>query len=207
MIDFIGKSVILWDFDGVILDSMLVREYGFKKVLEKYPQEQVEELLNFHKENGGLSRYVKFRYFFEEIRNEDLKKEKLKALTERYSEIMRAKLVSQKNLIPESVDFIKENYLDYKMHIVSGSDGEELRFLCNRLGIDKYFETINGSPTPKIELVANLVTKYNYKPKKLCLIGDSQNDYEAAKKNHIDFYGYNNPSLKGLGSHYINALI
>lgn len=207
MINFIGKSVVLWDFDGVILDSMPVREYGFRKVLEKYPQEQVEELLNFHKENGGLSRYVKFRYFFEEIRNEDLKEEQLKSLTERYSEIMRAKLVSQKNLIPESVDFIKENYLDYTMHIVSGSDGEELRFLCNRLGIDKYFETINGSPTPKIELVANLVTKYSYKPKELCLIGDSKNDYEAAKENHIDFYGYNNPSLKGLGNQYINAFI
>ncbi|WP_037321029.1 HAD family hydrolase [Salegentibacter sp. Hel_I_6] len=205
MIGFIGKSVILWDFDGVILDSMPVREYGFKKVLEKYPQEQVEELLNYHNKNGGLSRYVKFRYFFEQIRKEELKDGQLKTFTDYYSEIMRERLVSKKNLISESLEFIKRNLEKYNMHIVSGSDREELRFLCNSLGISEYFKTISGSPTPKIELVADLLIKYNYNLKEVCLIGDSKNDFEAARQNKIDFYGYNNTALRGLGTKYIKA--
>lgn len=203
MKDFIGKTVILWDFDGVILDSMPVREYGFKKVLEEYPQEQVEELLNFHKENGGLSRYVKFRYFFEEIRGESLSEEELSRLANSYSEIMREKLCESENLISETVNYIKKNQHSFTMHIVSGSDGNELRYLCNQLNITQYFKTIEGSPTPKIQLIGNLIQKFNYAPKELCLIGDSKNDFEAAEANNIDFFGYNNRSLKGKGKNYL----
>lgn len=63
---------IIWDFDGVIVESNHIREKGFRKVLESFPENQVEELLVFHNNNGGLSRYVKFRYFFENIRKEEI---------------------------------------------------------------------------------------------------------------------------------------
>ena len=33
------------------------------------------------------------------------------------------------------------------------------------------------------------------------MIGDSINDYEAAKSNNIKFYGYNNDDLKSLDSY------
>ena len=203
MIDFIDKSVILWDFDGVILDSMPTRGYGFKKVLEDYPDNEVEKLLVFHKENGGLSRYVKFRYFFEEVRDDSLSEEKLSRLANSYSEIMRERLCESENLISEAVNYIKKNQHSFTMHIVSGSDGNELRYLCNQLNISQYFKTIEGSPTPKIKLIGNLIQKFNYTPKELCLIGDSKNDLEAAEANKIDFFGYNNRSLKGKGKNYI----
>lgn len=207
MISFIDKSVILWDFDGVILDSIQVREFGFKKVLENYLKYEVKKLLTFHEENGGLSRYVKFRYFFENIRNEELSEKKLKEFTQAYSEIMRNELTSKENLISETVKFIRDNQRKYTMHIVSGSDGEELRYLCDCLNISAYFESISGSPTPKIDLVGDLIKKYNYIPKNLCLIGDSENDLEAAELNKIDFFGFNNPSLKEKGKGYINSFI
>ncbi len=56
---------ILWDFDGVILDSMPIREYGFRKIFENYDISLVDKLINYHKRNGGLSRYVKIKYFYE----------------------------------------------------------------------------------------------------------------------------------------------
>ncbi|MGM0933349.1 MAG: HAD family hydrolase [Bacteroidota bacterium] len=205
MIDLRGKSVILWDFDGVILDSMPVREYGFKKVLEKFPKEDIEKLLEFHRENGGLSRYVKFRYFFEEIRGENLREKDLKLLTDNYSEIMRAHLGSREFLISETIDFIEANQNDYRMHIVSGSDGKELRFLCKRLKINQFFETIEGSPTSKPELVKNILKKNHYSKKETCLIGDSVNDYDAAETNGIDFLAYNNKFLKKKGLTYIKS--
>ena len=58
---------ILFDFDGVILDSMPIREYGFRKIFENYDVALVEKLLVYHNQNGGLSRYVKIRYFFEKL--------------------------------------------------------------------------------------------------------------------------------------------
>ena len=58
---------ILFDFDGVILDSMPTRNYGFKKIFEKFDDNLVDIFLIYHNKNGGLSRYVKIKYFYNEL--------------------------------------------------------------------------------------------------------------------------------------------
>ena len=60
-------KTILWDFDGVILDSMATRDWGFKEIFKDFTEAQVSRLLEYHRINGGLSRYVKIRYFYETI--------------------------------------------------------------------------------------------------------------------------------------------
>ena len=187
---------ILFDFDGVILDSMPVREYGFRKIFENHKKELVEELIVYHKQNGGLSRYNKIRYFYEKILNESISDDSVNELGEKFSIIMREELVHKKYLIKETVDFIASNYRNYILHIVSGSDGKELNFLCEKLELSKYFVSISGSPTPKVDLVKNLLANEQYCLDEYVLIGDSMNDYEAAIDNNIEFYGFNNSELK-----------
>lgn len=205
MKDFTGKKNILWDFDGVLINSQSVREEGFIRVLSDYPEKEIRQLLEYHRENGGLSRYVKFRYFFENIRQEAISEKKVLEMASQFSEIMRKKLVDQEVIIEDSHRFVRENYRSYVMHIISGSDQEELRFLCAKLELTKYFRTIEGSPTPKIQLVANLMNNFNHRPSETVLIGDSINDYEAAAKNDVEFYGYNNPSLREKGTNYLTS--
>lgn len=199
------KKVIFWDFDGVIMDSMSVRNKGFELVLKEFPKEQVELLMQFHLKNGGLSRYVKFRYFFEEIRREKVSEEEVKEWAQKFSQIMRKKLLQSALLIGDSLNFIKENYKKFNMHIVSGSDGIELRYLCENLDISSYFISIQGSPVPKKELVHSLLIKHGYKADDTILIGDSINDYEAAEENNVAFCGYNNEQLKKLKTYYIKS--
>lgn len=197
---------ILWDFDGVILDSSEIRDAGFSHCLQEFPKQEVEILMNFHRGNGGLSRYVKFRYFFEEIRKEEVSKETIKAYAERFSEYMRSRLIDKNLLIEDSTIFLKENYLNYNMHIVSGSDQQELRFLCKELNIQHFFKCIHGSPTPKIKLVESILEKNEYLPNETLLIGDSINDFEAAYQNDISFAGYNNLDLQNVGSFYFHSI-
>lgn len=204
MKELLNKGVILWDFDGVILDSMDIREYGFRKVLSDFPKDEVDKLIKFHRENGGLSRYVKFGYFLEKIRNEE-KEKKIKKWAEAYSVIMKRNLISEERLIKEVISFIHRHYQNYKMHIVSGSDGAELRYIANELRIAHYFRSIAGSPTPKSELIREIIESHSYAKEKTCLIGDSINDFEAARENNIDFFGYNNEKLKEKGTSYITS--
>mgnify|MGYP003131795967 CR=1 FL=1 len=206
MISLKNKKNIFWDFDGVLMDSMPVRNKGFELVLKDYPEEQVQELMAFHLKNGGLSRYVKFRYFFEEIRKETISEDEVSIWASKFSEIMRENLVNENLIIQDSFQFVKNNYQRYQMHIVSGSDQEELRYLCKKLNIATFFNSIYGSPTPKIVLVENLLKNNQYKKEESILIGDSINDYEAAKNNNIEFFGYNNPDLKGIETKYIESL-
>jgi phosphoglycolate phosphatase-like HAD superfamily hydrolase len=81
------------------------------------------------------------------------------------------------------------------MHIVSGSDQSELRYLCKEMGIDIFFKSIHGSPTTKNTLVKEVIESNGYSKTEIALIGDSYNDYEAAKVNDISFFGYNNTML------------
>lgn len=205
MINFSKYKVILWDFDGVIMDSMPVRDKGFEMVLSAYPQEQVDELMQFHRRNGGLSRYVKFRYFFEDIRNEAVTDEQVNKLAQTFSEIMRRELLNKDLLIQDAVTFIEGNRDNFQMHVVSGSDEQELNFICKELGLHKNFISMHGSPTAKKELIKIIIEKEKYKNAEMALIGDSMNDYQAADSSSIDFFGYNSPLLRSIGKGYIES--
>jgi phosphoglycolate phosphatase-like HAD superfamily hydrolase len=201
MINFSRYNCILWDFDGVLMDSMAIREQGFQTVLSGYPPEEVMLLLEYHRKNGGLSRYVKFRYFFEVIRKETVLEPRILELAGVFSKVMMESLINPALLINDSLSFVRQYYQQIPMHIVSGSDGEELNEICRQMQISSYFKTIAGSPTMKKDLIADILGLYGYKS--VILIGDSLNDFEAAQSNNIDFVGFNNTALRDLGLPYI----
>ena len=192
---------ILWDFDGVILDSMPIRDFGFREIFKTYSKDLVEKFITYHRTNGGLSRFHKIKYFYNELLGQDISEEKIQEYASRFTTIMKEELTNPKYLINESVEFIKQNHENYRFHIVSGSEHHELNYLCEKLGLAECFLSINGSPTPKNELVKNLFEKEQYKKEETILIGDSINDYEAADVNGITFYGYNNEKIKELDSY------
>lgn len=198
-------KIIFWDFDGVLMDSNSIRDLGFERVLSNYPRQFVQELMDFHRANGGLSRYVKFRYFFENILKQDVSETEIQVLAKEFSIIMKSLLLNPQLLIEDSMNFVKSQCdKGVKMHIVSGSDQEELRFLCRELEIDKYFISIHGSPTPKKVLVKELIDLNEYNKLDIAFIGDSVNDLEAAKLNGINFFGYNNMSLSNLPKYILS---
>ena len=189
-------STVFWDFDGVLLRSNQVRDQGFAQVLASYPEDQVEQLMTYHRRNGGLSRYVKFRYFYEEVLGESLSEAKLLQLCDAFSGIMRDLLPNRELLITENIDRLRAAADRLDMYIVSGSDQTELRYLCGELGIADYFLGIYGSPIRKIDLVANVLATKKYAKESCVLIGDSINDLEAARHNGISFIGYDDASLE-----------
>lgn len=195
---------ILFDFDGVILDSVPIRDYGFREVFKEFDNKLVKKLIKFHELNGGLSRYVKIRYFYNEVLGKEVSELEVQRYASSFSSIMRKELIQKKYLIKKTLKFISDNYKNYNLHIVSGSDEKELKFLCGELEITRYFCSINGSPIHKNELVKRVMVNNGYLPNETILIGDSVNDYEAAKYQRIDFYGFNNAKLKKYSSHYLD---
>lgn len=200
-------KTIIFDFDGVIIDSMEVRDYGFRKIFENYPKAKVEELIKYHRVNGGLSRFNKIKYFHENILNSSIDEIEVVNYANKFSLIMREELIKEKYLIKEWIKFIEENKDKFHMHIASGSEEKELIYLCESLGISKYFKSIHGSPTYKNDLVKQIILNNNYNKENVVIIGDSINDYEAAKVNGIKFIGYNNEELKSLEEVYLENVI
>lgn len=196
---------IIFDFDGVIIDSMKIREDGFREIFKVYPKEYVDKLIEYHNINGGLSRFNKIEYFYDSILKKEISQEQIKNYADEFSDIMRKYLVNKNNLIDDCVAFIHNNYNIYSLHIASGSEHNELNYLCKELDINKYFKSIVGSPTTKTEIVCDIIENNNYKKEETILIGDSINDYEAAKSNNIRFFAYNNKELEKVSDYYIDS--
>jgi len=196
---------IIWDFDGVIIDSQAIKDYGFTTIFEGHPPGKIDAFLAFHHANGGMTRFVKIRYFFEQLLQQPITEEEVQLLARRFSEITTQLLIKPELLIADSLDFIRQYHTQYRMHIVSASEEQELRLVARTQGIDQYFVSIQGSPTVKKENVQKVLAANQYVLADTCLVGDAINDYEAATLNGIDFYGYNQPKLKGKGAGYIES--
>lgn len=194
-------KTILWDFDGVILNSMKIKGDGFIELFKECNARDLKELEKYHYAHGGVSRFEKIQYFYNEILKKDISQKKILKLAEQFANIIEKKIFDKKNLIQESLLFIQKNYQKYNFHIVSGAEEKELNHLCKEFEIDKYFLSIHGSPTKKSILIKNIVQKYDYNMGETIMIGDAITDYDAALKNHIQFYGYNNSALKKYGNY------
>ena len=103
-------KTVLWDFDGVILDSMKVRDWGFEEIFKDFDKELIDKLLAYHRKNGGLSRYVKIRYFYEELLGKSITEQGVLEYAQKFSVLMRKELTNPKNLILDVVEFIKNNH-------------------------------------------------------------------------------------------------
>jgi phosphoglycolate phosphatase-like HAD superfamily hydrolase len=179
---------IIFDFDGVLVESNEIRFNGFRKLFKDYSEEQVEKLVCYAKANGGVSRYKKIEYFFEVIRQEPISDESVNLLAAQFSKLVEQDVVEAKS-VAGSLEFLEEYSCLFDFAIVSGSDQMELRRICEKRKIDRFFKTILGSPTEKKENIATLLSELSWSPEKSLYVGDSNNDLDSARANNLDFVG------------------
>ena len=90
---------LIFDFDGVLVESNDIRIEGYRLLFQDYPENEVSQLMPYVKGNGGISRYVKIKYFFEVIRRESLEIEDLQSWANRYSKLVKEKIIHAESVI------------------------------------------------------------------------------------------------------------
>ena len=181
---------IIFDFDGVLAETNNIRFNGFVKLFKDFSKEKLDHFIDYIRYNGGLSRYKKIQYFFNKILQKPVSDDAILEWAERYSRLVKESVIKAKP-VEGSLDFL-ENYASrFEFSIVSGSDQEELRSVCSARKIKHYFVEIMGSPPEKDINIANLLIGKHWKRETCLYVGDSINDYDAARKNGIDFIGRN----------------
>ena len=175
----------IFDCDGVILDSNSIKTESFYEVALPYGKSHAEDLVSYHKQFGGVSRFKKFEYFFEDILGRVEYQKEFEEVATHFGEIALKKLLDCP-LTEGLISFLE--YISNTEHkvVVSGGWQKELRCVFNKRRLDRYFDNIYGCPDSKIEILQRKMNQGSLLLPAI-FIGDSKYDYECARKFNIDF--------------------
>ncbi len=181
------KSIV-FDCDGVILNSNKIKTRAFRVASSPFGYEASRSLENYHLRNGGVSRYAKFDYFLENIVSINSKKNKelyLKKMLKIYSE------ETEKGLLDSEITYglhsLRTKTKDSSWSIVSGGDQDQLRSIFAKKEIIHLFNGgIFGSPNTKNEILKRELGRGSIKLPALFL-GDTELDHRVSISNGLDF--------------------
>ena len=190
----LGYLTILFDCDGVILNSNRIKTEAFYHSTRCFGESAARAMVDYHVANGGVSRYAKFAHFLEHIApttSPNAKPKSLKQLLADYSAAVKQGLLECE--IADGLADLREQTRATRWMIVSGGDQAELREVFSARGIADWFDGgIFGSPDAKPEILAREIANGNIQHPAIFL-GDSQYDYKCAKAAGLDFvfiYGW-----------------
>ncbi|MBI5050047.1 MAG: HAD family hydrolase [Nitrospirae bacterium] len=179
-------KAIIFDFDGVLVESVDIKTNAFAKLFESEGKEIVEKVVNYHLKNSGISRYEKFRYIYREILVRSLSDEEFEVLCNRFATIVKDSVV-EAPYVRGALQFLEKYSAVYRCFIVTATPQKEIEEIVQRRGIAGFFKGIYGAPLKKEDTVKAILSSEGTRPQEAVYIGDALSDYNAAVRNGVNF--------------------
>jgi phosphoglycolate phosphatase-like HAD superfamily hydrolase len=186
------KKGIIFDFDGVICDSVNIKTQAFASMYKEFGDDVVTKVIDYHLEHGGISRYEKFRHYHKEFLGLSLSEEELEKMGKTFSDIAFQKVIDSPYL-PGVLEFIQKSSTFASLFICTGTPETEINLILKEKGLRKYFTSVYGSPKTKTEIIKEIMNTYDFLPHQLEFYGDAMTDYHAAKNTSVKFFGVYSP--------------
>ena len=181
-------SLIVFDCDGVLLESVDVKTQAFARIGEDFGREAADRLVAHHRMYGGVSRFKKFEWLFAEVLHRPVSQEELLALNEKFVRYAYD-AVLECSMVPGAQEVLDRWHGRVPMYVASGAPHEELVAILTKRGLSRYFDGIHGSPPGKSELLRGIVGKTEANPSETVMVGDASTDQYAAESARTNFYG------------------
>ncbi|MBA7563210.1 Phosphoglycolate phosphatase [subsurface metagenome] len=190
-------KALLFDFDGVILESADIKTAAFRRLFEREYPDKVEEFIKYHIQNAGISRFVKVQYFYEQILGIRITDKKKKELISNFSHIVFNEIL-QASFIKGMPEFLEENYKKFPLFVITGTPNEEINSIIKKRKLNFYFREIHGSPKEKKDIIFDILSRYKWNPREVVFFGDAQSDLRAAEETGAIFVARINDNSKAL---------
>lgn len=181
-------QAVFFDFDGVLVDSTRLKTQAFYTLFRDYPREDVEKIVEYHRQHGGVSRVLKIQHAFDSILKLPLEEHQLHVLAKRYEELVIEQVISAP-WISGARQALDSLIADCPLFLISGTPQPELRTIIHNRNMSQYFREVLGSPVSKIEHLRNLLQNYSLTPSDCVFVGDAHTDMHAAQTHGIPFIG------------------
>lgn len=185
-------KTIIFDCDGVILNSNKVKTQAFFDLAEPWGVEAQNLLTKYHVNNGGISRYKKIAYLLSSI----LPRLSINIDSNDYESLYNELVSLYADLVyrglclcdvSPALGQLRDLTHGSRWSVVSGGDQIELNKLFQSRDLTRYFDAgIFGSPDDKKFILGREFANGNFAEPSL-FIGDSKYDYVSASSMNIDF--------------------
>ncbi|MEX6686009.1 HAD-IA family hydrolase [Danxiaibacter flavus] len=177
---------ILFDFDGVLVESVQVKAEAFRQLYKEYGEEIASKVVEHHLQNGGVSRFEKIKYWHKEYLGIDLTPQQVNELADKYSDLVLQGVLDAKEVSGAS-DFLKAYASYFHCWIVTGTPTSEIRDILEQKKWNKYFLEAYGSPEKKTFWTQKIIKDNALDQHETVFVGDAMADYEAASNAGIPF--------------------
>ncbi|MFN5658060.1 MAG: HAD family hydrolase [Pseudanabaena sp.] len=181
-------DAIVFDFDGVIVESVDVKTRAFAALYQEYGKQIVKQVVDYHLLNNGISRFEKFRYYHESLLGKTLTKEEEIQLGDRFSQYVESAVIASPYVLGAD-DFLEKYYQSIPLFVASGTPDEELKRIVSFRNMNHYFVSVYGSPTKKSAIIQKILTNHGFNPDRVLMVGDAIADYEGAIGAGVKFIG------------------
>jgi len=177
---------IIFDFDGVIAESVQVKTDAFASLYNQYGNNIVTKVIEHHEANGGMSRFEKIKLYHGSYLNKAITNEQIEELANQFSKLVVDKVINAP-YVPGALAYIQECSKKYKLFISTGTPTNEMCQILSGREISKYFIEVYGSPEKKSAHISKIMSNYNYYSDELIFYGDANTDIDAAEQANIPF--------------------
>jgi len=179
--------VIIFDFDGVIVESAGVKEGLFHDLFSNHP-DHIDEIDRYQRVHAGCSRFEKIDHILKHILKKDAGKEEKDRMYECFARAATEK-VARCSYVEGALECLKYYSEILPLYLVSATPQEEMRRIAADRNISQYFQGIYGAPARKRNHFATILNESGCLANEVLYIGDSLQDYEEAKFAGLCFVG------------------
>lgn len=185
-------AALFLDVDGVLIDSVDVKGDVFVEIFADIPN-SAEQVLAFHQTHGGLTRALKIRRLLELLGNESPSDFAVSDRVSQFATLVIDRVI-QAPEIPRTREFLQEWSTRCPLYAVSATPDEELQQIMAARGLLPFFRKVGGWPPEKSGLISQEITSEGFEVSQCILVGDSDEDHQAAKRASVRFIFFGAPT-------------
>ncbi len=176
---------IVFDFDGVILESANIKTEAFLELYAAYP-EKVPAIRAYHISQAGISRYVKFEHIQKNILGLPYTEEDKQRVSAEFERLTRERIFRCAQV--PGAEALLRGLRGRVLRIVgSGTPQAELELIVSTRRMRDWFEELWGTPRVKADIIRDVLARHGLPAERVLMVGDGMSDYEAARETGTRF--------------------
>jgi phosphoglycolate phosphatase-like HAD superfamily hydrolase len=180
-----AAALVIWDFDGVIKESLDAKSDAFEALFMRYGAEVAARVRAHHEAHPGRSRFEKMPLYLSWAEVE-ASEEQVRRHCELFSDSV-VDAVIDAPMVPGVREYLFMHAHRQVFVIASATPQEELRRIVEACGLADCFAAVRGAPTTKSAIIGEALRGAGCPAAAARMVGDAVTDRDAAAAHGVPF--------------------